>query len=49
MTAADHDSRAGARVDLLLVRDLVEPGSRVLDCRFCGDGLLQGERARGIA
>ena len=39
MTLGAHDSRADARVDLLLVRDLVEPGSRVLDVG-CGDGLL---------
>jgi methionine biosynthesis protein MetW len=55
LTMADAArSAGGSRVDLLVVADMVEPGSRVLDVG-CGDGeLLQlltdtrGVDARGI-
>ncbi len=33
------DSESGHRLDFLLVADMVEPGSRVLDIG-CGDGSL---------
>ena len=54
VTAPHTPARDAARVDLLLVADMVAKGARVLDVG-CGDGalleLLQGERgvdARGI-
>ena len=54
MTAATHDGRSDARVDLLVVRDMVDASSRVLDIG-CGDGALldllantRGADARGI-
>ena len=45
MSVPDRAGNGGLRVDLLLIADMVEPGSSLLDVG-CGDGTLLGYLAR---